>query len=52
MSIVVAVLKNGNNIRQFGPQDHLNPNLPIVHRINRLFYIYLLGERGIKKRGS
>lgn len=35
---------------QFVPQNLSSPDLPIVHRMNRLFYIYFLGECGIKRK--
>ena len=35
---------------QFVPQNISSPDLPTVHRLNRLFYIYFLGERGIKRK--
>lgn len=35
---------------QLIPQNLSSPDLPIVHRMNRLFYIYFLGERGVRRK--
>ena len=35
---------------QLVPQNLSSPDLPIVHRMNRLFYIYFLGEHGVRRK--